>query len=231
MRHVIWVGSLFVAGAMAAMACGDANTTVIGAGAGGTSGGILLDDGGTIAQNIDGGAGTGTTTGLPCDVQKVLEDGCIACHGGTTSPRLLTYADLTAPSTQYAGQTYAQRSLARMQAGTMPPKPAVPPTAPEIATFAAWVQGGTPKGGTCTNLPDAGSGSSGNTNTPPVCTSGKTGTTSSDNGANMDPGRACLACHQQQGGPRFGVCPAPGSRHGRRAGCAAAARRAPLARG
>src|SRR5207237_7232 len=98
----------------------------------------------------------------------------------------------------------AQRALARMQAGTMPPAPAVPPTAPEIATFSAWVTGGTPKGGTCTNLPDAGAvADAGNTNTPPVCTSGKQGTTS-DNG-NMDPGRACLACHQQRGGPRFAV--------------------------
>jgi mono/diheme cytochrome c family protein len=204
MRHVVLLGSLVVAGAVA-VACGDANTTVLGAsgGAASSSGGAILDDGGTTAQNIDGGAGTGTTTGLPCDVQKVLEDGCIACHGGAQSPRLLTYGDLTAQSTQYAGQTVAQRSLARMQAGTMPPAPAVPPTPAEITSFSNWVAAGTPQGGTCTNLPDGGGGGTNNTNTPPVCTSGKQGTTG-QNGS-MDPGRACLACHQQQGGPRFAV--------------------------
>ncbi len=206
MRHVVSLGSCSLALALAgavAVACGDANTTSFASSGGTSSGSIFLDDGGTIAQNIDGGAGTGTTTGLPCDVQKVLEDGCIGCHGGSTSPRLLTYADLTAPSTQYAGQTVAQRSLARMQAGTMPPKPAVPPNPAEVTTFSNWVQAGAPKGGTCTSQPDGGGG--GNTNTPPVCTSGKNGSTSSDVGVLMDPGRACLVCHQQRGGPRFSM--------------------------
>jgi len=205
MRHVVLLGSLVLAGAVA-IACSDSNTTVIGGASGGTgsSGAITLDDGGASATNIEGGAGTGTATGLPCDVQKVLEDGCIACHGGSQAPRLLTYGDLTGQSTQYAGQTVAARALARMQAGTMPPAPAVPPTPAEITTFDAWVKAGTPQGGTCTNLPDAGTGSSGGLpNTPPVCTSGKQGTTGQN--GNMDPGRACLACHQQNGGPRFAV--------------------------
>ena len=202
MRHVVLVGALLVAGATA-LACGDSNTAVL-ASSGGTSGSnpIILDDGGTTSDNLDGGAGTGTATGLPCDVQKVLEDGCIACHGGAQAPRLLTLTDLTAQSSQYPGQTVAQRALTRMQAGTMPPAPAVPPTAPEIATFQTWVQAGLTQGTVCTTPPPAAT-DAGTTNTPPVCTSNKQGSTG--DGPGMDPGRACLACHQQRGGPRFTV--------------------------
>ena len=165
-------------------------------------------DAGTTATGDDGGAtgaGTGGFSGLPCDVQKIVEDGCIGCHGGTQSPRMLTYADLTAASPQYPGQTVAQRSLARMTAATnaMPPAPAVPPTPEEIAAFKAWVDAGTPMGTTCTSGPDAGTSGGGSFNTPTTCTSGKT--FSGGNSGLMDPGRACLDCHQKQGGPRFSI--------------------------
>jgi hypothetical protein len=159
---------------------------------------------------VDGGAGTGANTGLPCDVQQVLEVRCIACH--STSIPLLTYADLMAPSAKDPSKSMAQESLARMQSTTspMPPPPAVPPTATEIATFAAWVNAGTPKGQICTQPPDAGSdaGADGGVvvnpyNTPTVCTSGKYWT--SGTGSSMAPGEACQACHQKQGGPGYSI--------------------------
>jgi hypothetical protein len=66
------------------------------------------------------------------------------------------------------------------------------------------VNGGTPKGGVCTGAP---SGSGGSYNTPSQCSSGKTVAPFAGGNASsaMDPGEACLACHQKQGGPRFAV--------------------------
>jgi mono/diheme cytochrome c family protein len=146
-------------------------------------------------------------TGLPCDVQKVLEDACIACHGGSQAPPMLSYGDLLAQSGQYPGQTIAQRALARMKSTSspMPPPPAVAPTAAEIATFEAWANAGTLKGGVCTGT--AGGGVTDGSNTPTVCTSAKTVApyAGGDGSATMDPGEACLACHQRRGGPRFAV--------------------------
>src|SRR5690349_1147035 len=54
-----------------------------------------------------GAAGTGLATGLPCDVQGVLENRCIGCHGQATSeaPPLLSYEDFTKPSTADATKT------------------------------------------------------------------------------------------------------------------------------
>jgi mono/diheme cytochrome c family protein len=158
---------------------------------------------------VDGGAGTGANTGLPCDVQQILEVRCIACH--STSLPLLTYANLMAPSTKDPSKTMAQESLVRMQSTTspMPPPPAVAPTSAEIATFAAWVSANTPKGQACTALPDAGTdaGSDAGTqnpyNTPTVCTSNKYWT--SGTGGSMAPGEACQACHQKQGGPSYTI--------------------------
>ena len=43
-------------------------------------------DGGDVGVETDGinttgvGAGTGAATGLPCDVQQLLENRCIGCH-------------------------------------------------------------------------------------------------------------------------------------------------------
>ncbi len=156
---------------------------------------------------VDGGAGTGSNTGLPCDVQALLEVRCIACHSGKTPAPLLTYADLTAPSPTVNGKTVAQVSLDRMKSTTspMPPPPAVPPTAQEIATFEAWVNGGTKMGQACagdagTPVADAGTNPYA---TPAKCTSG-TFWTKGDNGS-MAPGQACQACHQKQGGPAFTI--------------------------
>lgn len=196
MRNALLPASL-LAGLTLAVACGNSADDYPPARPYTSDSGATGDDGGW-------GAGTGGFTGLPCDVQKVLEDGCIGCHGGSQSPRLLTYADLTAASSQYPGQTVAQRSLARMTAATnaMPPAPAVSPTSSEIAAFKAWVDGGSPMGTACTTQPDAGGGGT-TFGTPTVCTSGKT--FAGGNSGVMDPGRACLDCHQKQGGPRFSI--------------------------
>src|SRR5581483_10337176 len=149
-------------------------------------------------------AGSGLNTGLPCDVQAVLENRCIACHDGTTAVSMLSYTDLMKKSSVDPTKTIAQEALVRMQDKSMPPAPAAPPDPDEVAAFAAWVMAGTPMNPmSCTDPPpgtdggveagavDAGDGGI-------TCTSGVKWTTADGNNANMRPGEACNACHQIQ---------------------------------
>jgi mono/diheme cytochrome c family protein len=158
---------------------------------------------------VDGGAGTGANTGLPCDVQAILEVRCIACHSTASPPPLLVYADLIAPSKSAPSKSMAQVSLERMKSTTspMPPLPAVAPTPAEIAAFEAWVTASTPKGAACVTPVDAGAPVVDAGTNPyasaPICTSGKLWT--SGNNGSMRPGEACQACHQVQGGPGYTV--------------------------
>lgn len=160
-----------------------------------------------MASNINAsgaGAGTGANTGLPCDVQQLLESRCIGCHLGTSPPPLLTYDDLVKTS---GGTTLAQRSLDRMRSTTspMPPAPAEAPTAEEIGTLDAWIKAGLPKGAACTPSGDAGAPASNVYNTPTVCTSGKTWTGGDRESSLMRPGGACMTCHAVRGGPSYKV--------------------------
>ena len=155
--------------------------------------------------------------GLPCNVAQVLQSRCLACHSapptnGATVP-LVTYAQLTAQSSQYPGQTYAQRSLARMQNSTRPMPPGGGASAAEISTIQGWVNSGTPSGSCSpTGSPDGGTppsgtpdaGSSSVPDSPPVCTSGITWYLGDLGTDLMHPGRACIDCHSSSGrGPTF----------------------------
>jgi hypothetical protein len=236
MRH-FFLGSLVVCSIAAgfAAACGDSGTSdgLQGAGNGtlGQDGGgggdatTATDAGGTTNPGDDGGdntginttgmgAGSGAVTGLPCDIQQLLENRCIGCHLGPSPKPLLTYTDLTAKSSVDPTKTMAQESLVRMQSTTspMPPAPAVPPTAAEIMTFQAWVTAGTPMGAVCTSLPDGGAPDGGdagttttNFNTPTVCTSMKTWNGGNQGSSQMHPGDACITCHTMRGGPAYTV--------------------------
>lgn len=153
------------------------------------------------------GAGTGAPTGLPCDVQQVLENRCIGCHLGTTAVALLTYDDLSKPSSDPT-KTLAVRSLERMKSTTspMPPAPAEPPTPAEIATFEKWVSAGAPRGTTCTPTGDAGAPPATNPyDTPLKCTSGQTWTGGNEGSSRMRPGGACITCHAMRGGPAYTI--------------------------
>lgn len=205
-RVTLLILATAVCGAAAAAACSD-GTTIINIYNVGGEGGLPSYNDDSGAQGgvgvVEGGAGTGANTGLPCDIQQLLEIRCIACH--STSMRLLTYQDLLAPSGSNPKNNMAQESLARMK-GTgalMPPKPAVPPTAQEIATFEAWVNASAPMGPACTNAVDGGGGGPNPYNTPTKCTSGAYWV--KDNNMAMRPGEACQACHQKQGGPYYSV--------------------------
>lgn len=178
-----------------------------------------VDSGGTILGPDNqpaptGPAGSGLATGLPCDVQALLENRCIGCHDGKTTgaPRLLDYADLTAPSRADPKQSMAAIALLRMQSPSspMPPAPAVPPDAEEIKSMADWVMAGTPKGALCTDTPDGGTEAGSDAGDAGVdgggCSSGVRWSNGDNGSPSMHPGMACSDCHQKKGGPnlRFG---------------------------
>lgn len=158
------------------------------------------------AGGLNGAAGTGEGTGLPCDVQAVLENRCIACHDGRDAPpRLLNFDDLIATATKDPRKSRAAVSVELMKGSAMPPRPAVRPEADEIESFEIWVAAGTPRNATaCTTppprLPPA---NAGGTDAGGVCTSGKTWTQGDQPSALMHPGHACNACHQVRGGPNL----------------------------
>lgn len=213
------VAGVVISAAVAA-ACGSGTSNelsgAMAAPDGSTAPGTGGDDAGA-AGNGDGinatgaGAGTGAATGLPCDVQQLLENRCIGCHLGKSPPALLTYDDLLKPSSDPA-KNLAQKSLERMKstAAPMPPAPAVAPTVDEIATLEKWVTTGTPKGAACTpTAGDAGAdGGVGGGNpyaTPTVCTSNTTWNQGNQGSSRMRPGGACITCHTMRGGPAYTV--------------------------
>ena len=114
----------------------------------------------------------------------------------------MTYDDLLAAAPSGSGETVAQVSLARMGSASdpMPPGKAASVPADELAAFQAWIDAGTPRAADveCASSSSGGS-SSGSFDTPSVCTSGITWTSHKDS-ADMNPGRACISCHQSKEG-------------------------------
>lgn len=218
MRNALLLGSVALAfgTAIACSSPSEDDATVV------TDGGI--DEGGyTLPGNVpsgEGPAGTGANTGLPCDVQAVLENRCIACHDGKTARAMLSYSDLVAKANADPTKTVAQLAVVRMKATEpatrMPPAPAVAAEPDEIQVFEDWVNAGTPRETkACTDPPpdggaagdggadggllgDAGDGGK-------VCTSGKYWTQGNQGSPDMHPGMACNACHQQMGGPNLRI--------------------------
>lgn len=132
---------------------------------------------------------SGDPTGVPCDVETVLNAQCLSCHGAAPASgaptSLVSYADLTAPSKMDPSRSEVQVALARMIDGTMPPGGGA--SATDIAKLQAWVDANTPQGTACESLPPD------PLNADPVCTSGKKYT--SGTGPQMRPGDACNRCH------------------------------------
>jgi hypothetical protein len=155
----------------------------------------------TGSGGVNGSTAGGNPGDLPCDVQAVLDADCTSCHGnppsGGAPMALERYADLAAPGT--GGVSIAQRAWIRMTSTTtpMPPAPASPVPAADVATFKAWLDAGMPMGSCGTSDPFAG---------PPTCTSG-TYWTGGEGSSRMHPGVACIACHAQTGGeaPRYTI--------------------------
>lgn len=155
------------------------------------------------ARPIDGSSGdssvsSGTPgTGLPCDVDALLAKRCRTCHvaGGSGPMPLVSYEDLTAPARSDGARSVAVVSIERLRSPDqpMPPSPFERAPSSEIAVLERWVAAGMPRG-------DCGATASGGgpaSNLPVVCTSG-TYWSGHRRGANMQPGRACITCHEAE---------------------------------
>lgn len=205
------------------------------------SGGASSGPGGNGAAGTGGQAGTSSggspgivaDNGLPCDVQTMLSNRCLSCHGTTPIeaglPSLVTRANLMAPSRTDPSKTNAALAVTRMQnaAAPMPPAPASRATSAEIATLNDWINAGYPTGSCGSGTTGAGgagaTGGAGNPGTggatgtggtsgatdpfgaAPICTSKMNWTGGNRGSAQMNPGMACISCHSSGEGPRFAV--------------------------
>jgi hypothetical protein len=203
--------SNWIAAGYPATTCSTGGTGGKVGGAGGAGGGGISGAGGRAGTGGAGGAVVGA--GLPCDVQAVYQSHCTLCHAATPvngAPMpLVTRANLTAASFTSTAQTFAQRTVVRMQSTTMPmpPAPGTRATAAEVTTVNNWIAAGYPAG-TCGA---GGAGGGGGTVTPdPLgatarCTSGTTWTGGNNGSSVMNPGRACVACHVNADAPRWTI--------------------------
>jgi hypothetical protein len=103
------------------------------------------------ASGGGGGAPATTASGLPCDVNKILEGRCQTCHGSSTqfgaSAPLVTHDDLVknGPGASSAKKVY-ELVAARIHDASrpMPPTPNPLLDAADTATLDAWIAAGAP---------------------------------------------------------------------------------------
>jgi hypothetical protein len=182
--------------------------------------------GGAGAAGTAGVTGTGgASAGVPCAVQAVFAAHCTSCHGarptGGAPMSLVTYADLTAPARSDPTRTVASMAVLRMQSAAtpMPPAPAQTVASGEIATISSWIAAGYPATGCGTGTGSGGgTGADGGTGAPdggvvppdpfavpPTCSS-NTYWGGGEGAATMNPGLACISCHQgEREAPTFTI--------------------------
>ncbi len=113
-----------------------------------------MGGGGAGAAGAAGGAGGGggaTASGLPCDVDRILQDSCRSCH--QASPKfgapmpLVTHADLHAPLKSDASKMVYEQITARIHddKSPMPPPPNEPLSAEDAGVLDAWIAAGAPE--------------------------------------------------------------------------------------
>ena len=133
--------------------------------------------------------------------QALLAAKCLSCHGATPAGgapmSLVTAAQLKAPSKSNPALNYAQVSIERMKANTMPPGGGAVSDAQILQT---WIDLGYPTAApTC----DAGTPSfeagPDPYNTPVQCSSGNQGGHQTEGNGSMNPGEDCLSCHGVNG--------------------------------
>lgn len=184
---------LLSAVAVVATGCGGSIGNGDGDGGPGGGGGGSSTGGGGGTTGGGGGGMVSTDGGLPCDVVALINTHCVSCHGapvsGNAPMTLMTRDDFAAVSAIDATKNLAERSLLRMQAGTMPPGGGVPQAL--INSFSAWIGAGLT--GSCSEPVDAG------VVTPTCASTTYQPTPSNFNGSSrMAPGMACIACHRGQ---------------------------------
>jgi mono/diheme cytochrome c family protein len=142
----------------------------------------------------------GAPSGLPCDVDALLAQRCRSCHvaGGSAPMPLTSYDDLVAPSKSDPAKSNAVLSIERLRSSTRPMPPAPLERAPseEIVVLETWVASGLPRGECGAAEGEDGEGTT-PTNVPSICTSNQFWS-SNRRGPTMQPGRACITCHESQ---------------------------------
>ncbi len=171
------------------------------------------------AGAVGSGGATSGGNGLSCEVNRILQNNCMTCHGVQPALSLLSSRDaLLKQSTEQPNLRVIDVALSRIQqtaALPMPPAPAARLPASDVAIISQWVSSGAPAE-TCGSMGAGGSGSGGSAGasgaggasgsggsggsggavTNPytiVCTSMKTW--SGGNGQDMRPGNDCTSCH------------------------------------
>lgn len=97
-------------------------------------------------------AGVSPSSGLPCEVDEILEKNCRTCH--TTSPLfgapmpLVTWDDLHAPAPSDGSKKVYEHALERISSDTtpMPPPPNPRLEEQEYGVLADWIAQGAPRG-------------------------------------------------------------------------------------
>lgn len=145
----------------------------------------------------------GTVVSWCRDARPVLERWCIGCHASTRSGAARNGAPAGVDYDTYAlASANADRGLARMQAGSMPPGGSVPQG--DVRTVAQWIADGKAD---CPPVPGGddlpAGGDPGGVDTGPevpevACSSGAYWLEGDDGRPEMHPGRNCIACHQQR---------------------------------
>jgi hypothetical protein len=140
-----------------------------------------------------------------CQVFTILQEQCWTCHGttlhDTATDRLLTIADLQAPSVIDPSVSNATRAAIRMETAKdpMPPGKTVTATADEIAIFKAWIAAGYPTATCGDGIKDP--------YAAPVQCSGTQLAINQQEGEDMNSGRACNTCHEQVNAEQGGDAP------------------------
>jgi hypothetical protein len=125
---------------------------------------------------------------------------------------LTNYAQMTAKAISDPTKTNAVVAVARMMntGSPMPPVGYPQATSADITTLQNWISAGYPMTGcssVTTTTADAGTLPPDPFSVAPTCTSGKTWTGGTNGSANMQPGVACINCHNTTGGeaPQFTI--------------------------
>ncbi|MBS2016746.1 MAG: peptidylglycine alpha-amidating monooxygenase [Deltaproteobacteria bacterium] len=145
------VAALALGATLTAVACGTTEETPPAA------------DGGSSGTPTDSSTTPPSTTGLPCDVDKVLANNCRKCHSsppqfGAPFP-LVTHGDLTAPSKGDPSKKIYDLVLAKTGStgpDVMPPPPNAPLSAADRAVLSGWVAGGAPSSTESCTAPEGG---------------------------------------------------------------------------
>jgi hypothetical protein len=175
------------------------------AGAGSSDEGVADTGATSEAMPSDSSGADIEASGLPCEIDDLLERRCRSCHSDppASGPMPLVSRDhLLAAAPSDGTKTVGERALERMMdpVAPMPPAPGTPASAEEIAMMQAWIVAGSP----AEDCGGGGSSESGGEPEPnpfdaePMCSSGRFWGDDDDGDPRMHPGRDCLSCHDEE---------------------------------